>query len=289
MKKLLFMLLFIPLISFGQETKEENSKPVYKITISSGEVIDAVKYRTLDKQKVIDILTLEGKLIRLEQSNILSIRAITSKNILDELIKVKDTILNLKFKEKSITAIIDVKNKSKSEIYSSINKWVSLNYGSANNVIQMNDKESGIMIVKGSNSMSYLNPSRAIWPKIKFYPVESSITLTHVLEINVRDDKFRIKFTLNDVIESMPMSSMNLNPRTFDCINFTGASEESISKFNSYWKSFFKGKGMGKKRKEKYYSLTEPTFTEINTGLVISLISNIQSIYNSVNIESDDW
>ena len=39
MKKLLLILLFIPLISFGQETKEESSKPVYEITISNGDYL----------------------------------------------------------------------------------------------------------------------------------------------------------------------------------------------------------------------------------------------------------
>ena len=36
MKKLLFILLFIPLTLFSQETKEESSEPVFVITIKDG-------------------------------------------------------------------------------------------------------------------------------------------------------------------------------------------------------------------------------------------------------------
>tara|TARA_B100000787_G_scaffold164397_1_gene147040 strand:- start:123 stop:986 length:864 start_codon:yes stop_codon:yes gene_type:complete len=74
MKKLLLILLFIPLISFGQETKEENSKPVYKITISSGEVIESEIYRINRKKRIIYIQKLDGKFTRLKTQEIVSIK-----------------------------------------------------------------------------------------------------------------------------------------------------------------------------------------------------------------------
>lgn len=65
--------------------------------------------------------------------------------------------------EKSITGIFDVKGKSKSEIFSSINRWISLNYNSSKDIIQLNDKESGTIIVKGINISTFENARR------KFY------------------------------------------------------------------------------------------------------------------------
>lgn len=61
-----------------------------------------------------------------------------------------------KVAEKSVTAIFNV-DKSKSDLFTSINKWISINYNSAQNVIQMNDAESGTIIIKGINEVIYSN------------------------------------------------------------------------------------------------------------------------------------
>ena len=54
-----------------------------------------------------------------------------------------------KLEEKTVTGIFEIKEKTKAEIFASINKWVSINYNSAKNVVQMNDLESGTIIIKG--------------------------------------------------------------------------------------------------------------------------------------------
>ena len=39
----------------------------------------------------------------------------------------------------------------------------------------MNDKEAGTMIVKGLNSLSFINPTRATYPKTKAIPIKNRI------------------------------------------------------------------------------------------------------------------
>ena len=73
MKKLLFILLFIPLTLFSQETKEESSEPIFVITTKNGQIIKAIKYRENKKTRNTDIQTLDGKLVRFKSSKILSI------------------------------------------------------------------------------------------------------------------------------------------------------------------------------------------------------------------------
>ena len=67
MKKLLIILLFIPLISFGQETEK-----VYLITTKSGRVIKSKNYRINEDKGVVDIQKLDGKFIRFKTFNIVS-------------------------------------------------------------------------------------------------------------------------------------------------------------------------------------------------------------------------
>ena len=65
MKKLLLLLLFIPLISFGQETEK-----VYLITTKSGKVIKSKNYRINEDKGIVDIQKLDGKFIRFKTFNI---------------------------------------------------------------------------------------------------------------------------------------------------------------------------------------------------------------------------
>ena len=219
-----------------------------------------------------------------------SVQQIYCQDILSELSKIEDTILNLNITEKKITATINAIGKSKSEIYSTINKWVSINYTSANDVIQMNDKEAGTMIVKGLNSLSFINPTRATYPKTKAIPIENKLLLSHLLEINVRDNKYRLNYTITNIVETSPKNTMHTNPNTFSCINLNGATDEAIVNFNNHWKNLFKKSMMGKKKQSKYLSFSKPTFDEINARLALSFVLNFISINKMVVETSDeDW
>jgi hypothetical protein len=74
MKKLLIILLFIPLTLFSQETKEESSEPIFIVTTSEGEVIKAKKFRVNKKAKNIYIQRIDDKSVRFKSSDIESIR-----------------------------------------------------------------------------------------------------------------------------------------------------------------------------------------------------------------------
>jgi len=217
-----------------------------------------------------------------------SVQQVYCQDIINLDSEIEDSILNLDIKEKKITATINANGKSKSEIYSSINRWVSVNYNSANNVIQMNDKEAGIMIVKGINTLTYDNPTRKLYPNVKQVPSQFELLLNHLLEIKVRDNKYRLIYTINSISRLTTQSDLKGNPNTYDCINLNGTTDESIVKFNNYWKEIFKKSMMGKKKKAKYLSYSKPIFDKINTELALSFVSNFTSINKMVNETSDD-
>ena len=117
--------------------------------------------------------------------------------------------------EKSITYVIDTPGKDKNTLYLEIFKSIALIYNDANNVIQMNDKESGTIIVKGLNNIDYLNFWWIGMPKLAKTMMQEkySFPLNHSIEINIRDNKFRmmINFTsLNQMELAYPENIYNL-------------------------------------------------------------------------------
>ncbi len=80
MKKLLLLLLFIPLISFGQV-----EAATYKITTTTGEVIKSKSYRINKQKRIVDIQKMDGKFIRLRTDKIKSYDKVESKEELKRL------------------------------------------------------------------------------------------------------------------------------------------------------------------------------------------------------------
>lgn len=80
--------------------------------------------------------------------------------------------------------IILVPSKSKDILQLEVTQWIALTYRSANDVIQLNDKESGVIIVKG------------IFKNIKFPGLGGERDVFHTLTIKIKDGK--IKITLTD-------------------------------------------------------------------------------------------
>jgi len=295
MKKLLFILLFIPLTLFSQNEK------VYEITTKSGKVIKSKNYRINKDKGVVDIQKVDGEFIRFKTFDIVSYVEVgdtipqkkivkeNDSNVFDVFNQIKDslietsTIEKIEIQEKKIIAVINVKEKSKKKLYSLLNKWVSLNYNSANNVIQMNDKDGGILIVKGINSINYKNPTRILYPRTKMLPQFYELSVYHTLEINVKDNRFRIIYTLRGINRTVK-SDLATNPYSFECISLKGSSESSILNYNNYWEPILKSGLMSKKNRKKYKGLSKQTFDSVNASLAISFTANIVSMLNSINL-----
>lgn len=81
------------------------------------------------------------------------------------------------------TEVIKIDDLSKSDLYKRAKKWVVLNYKSANDVIQLDDKEDGIIIAKGTFGIRYYTRN----PKIE-----------HTLQIETKNGRF--KYTISNFI-----------------------------------------------------------------------------------------
>jgi hypothetical protein len=196
-----------------------------------------------------------------------------------------------KLEDKTVSSVFEVKEKTKAEIYASINKWVSINYNSAKNVVQMNDLESGTIIIKGINEVNYNNLMVEILSKVQEY---SKNNFNHLIEINIKDNKFRIVYKItNMVIEDIGLNSLFLN-----CISFDGKNENAILAYNEkieevLKRGFFVNQGyyfVGKGKREQLKSLTKSFFEEVSNALVSDIKSTIQSIEKSITeTKKDNW
>lgn len=197
------------------------------------------------------------------------------------------------YEEKAITGIYEAEGKTKLEIFSSINKWIALNYNSAKNVVQLNDKESGTIIVKGINKALYKNVIKEMYPKKKYIQEYNTVKFNHTIEINIKDNKYRIIYHLTDIITPAPLAGYNLEQQysiVFDMIDFTELKQGKIDAYNEYIDKIWKKALIGKKKRAKFKELTKPTFEELNKGVKESVKATMNSIAKTVkSTKKDDW
>jgi hypothetical protein len=187
-----------------------------------------------------------------------------------------------KIEEKTITGTFENKEKSKSELFALINKWISINYNSSKSVIQMNDLESGTIIIKGINSVNFKNPGKVLNPKIA--TEFSEMKFNHIIEINIKDNKFRIIYKLVD----LATYDYGYNAMTLDCINLNGNRDLAVDKFLESMDVNLKKGMIGKDKRERYKLESKLSFDEINTNLINDMKITMSSIEKSISVTSKD-
>lgn len=85
--------------------------------------------------------------------------------------------------------VVSVPGVSRADIYSRAKAWVATAYNSAQDVIQLDDKESGRLIVKGNTIV----PMRSLG-------MEFGMRVHNTLTIEARDGRFRYTILVTDVI-----------------------------------------------------------------------------------------
>lgn len=191
-----------------------------------------------------------------------------------------------KLEQKTVTGVFEIKEKTKAEIFASINKWVSINYNSAKNVVQMNDLESGTIIIKGINEVSYKNSMKELYPNNKYVEEYARTKFNHLIEINIRDNKFRIIYKITDIASD----DVGYNSLTFNCIGFDGINENAITEYNDKMEVLLKQGLIGKEKREKFKSLSKPMFEGLSNSIVNDIKATMQSIEKSITeTNKDKW
>ena len=190
-----------------------------------------------------------------------------------------------KLEGKAITGTFNVKDKSKSEIFASINKWISINYNNAKNVVQMNDLESGNIIIKGINEVKYKNPIKIIYPNIAAEYTTSKFN--HLIEVNVKDNKFRVIYKL---IEIYMVDATVINDTKMIIVNLDGSRKSEVEEHMVIMEENFKKGYKNKEKREKLLEAFKLSFEEINMNLINDMKATMLSIEKSVSeATKDNW
>jgi hypothetical protein len=260
MKKLLIILLFIPLISFGQETEviDGNIEPVFKITTKNGEVIRTKRYRVNEKKKVTDIQILDGKAVRLKSSDIVSIT------------EIKEGWDYFEFKEEGFTdyVVVEIDSLNKEEMYTQVKNWILETYNTPSEVIKSEIKNKKIRI---EGSKSNLVVMKGMLGEPYYYDTRYSI------EISVRDGKY--KFDPISLKYWIPSSSY-VSARWQDLYIFN----------NSSLSVFYNQKGKKKGRVISAWAILPSALENHFDGLNMSLFNYIEkNKKKSKESSDDDW
>lgn len=189
---------------------------------------------------------------------------------------------------KTYTAVFEFENKSKAEIFASLNRWIAINYDSAQEAIQMNDKESGIIIVKGKNIINTINLFKSWFPNLKFWPANSFVTFSDMIEINAKENRARVIYTISGV-ESI--DNLIYDSALFDsCIRFQGSKEDDLQNYDVWSEQYLKSILTPKRKKELYKQDTRIMFNDLNNQLNVYAQTLMYSLQKSVlEGRKDDW
>jgi hypothetical protein len=188
-----------------------------------------------------------------------------------------------KIEEKSVTGTFDVNEKTKAEIFSAINKWISINYNSAKNVIQMNELQSGTIIVKGINTITIKNPSKQTYPNNRQIPEFNEIRFNHLIELNIKDNKFRI------IYKVVGIESEVYNNLFYNCIRLDSLDNNQIQIYNQYVDDQLKKGLVNKEKRDSFLSLSQPMFIEVCSKLKDDIKLTMLSIEKAVADSNDKW
>jgi len=98
----------------------------------------------------------------------------------------------------SIDTVVTAPKQTKEKLFGIINQWIAINYKSAKDVIQLNDKENGIIIVKG------------VFPNVYCSGMASPPDVSHAMTIKIKEGKVKISFNNFVVDYSSYGSTFNL-------------------------------------------------------------------------------
>lgn len=191
-----------------------------------------------------------------------------------------------KYEEKSVTGIFEAQGKSKSEIFSAINKWISINYNSSKNVIQMNDLESGTIIVRGINTIVTKDFFRSMLsPGLQKSNAFNTMTynFSHLIEINIKDNKYRVKYIITKY------EDFGSDNPIFKRVNFAGGDNNLAQDYYSLADSLIELYMINIKNKQAMRDIMKPMLDEMNSSLLIAANSTLNSIYNEAIKKNDNW
>lgn len=141
---------------------------------------------------------------------------------------------NSNFERFEYTEVIEVDDLKKDEIYYRLVRWATLSYPSVKNVVELQDKESGNIIIKAVITNESYGETKII---VKKRPQKFDFTFPFVLDIKIKDGKYKYELFISKVKFGVTIGTTSAPSFGFNPIrNFH---------HNDYYENeFFKNKSM---------------------------------------------
>ena len=196
-----------------------------------------------------------------------------------------------KIEDNAITGVFECQGKTKSQIFSAINKWISINYNSGKSVTQLSDADGGNIVVKGINEVSYPTNSKILFPNMKSLPETTFIKFNHLIEINIKDNRFRINYKIID-IDYDPNAISYLTPEqkkmNIDSVNLNGMSDSVLLEVSEATDANLKKAFIGKEKRTNYIIAMKQMYIQRIIDLVTNMKATISAIQSSVTTPATD-
>jgi len=177
-----------------------------------------------------------------------------------------------------VSKIINDIQGTKDELYIRVKNFFTRYYNDANSIIQTDDKESGTIIGKGFNKISYFGFSRTTFADISS-PFMGTVNFNyyHILRVDIKDNRIRIICSVNEMEEDIKKHYFNTKQevnssdsyRIADYPPFTNKRDDNIDK-------------------------SEETLTSVFTELIEKMHITIDTVEKTIKEgaikgENDDW
>lgn len=192
--------------------------------------------------------------------------------------------------DKAVTGVFEVQGKTKAQIYSAVIKWISINYNSGKSVTQLADVDGGNIIVKGINEISYPNNTKILYPNMKT-PETSIMKFNHLIEINIRDNKFRINYKIIDVYYEasvLPYMTPEMIKSNFDSINLNGIPEPTMLELCNTMDTNLKKGFIGQEKRTNYITGMKQMYIDLNLNLISNIKTTMTSIQTAATTPATD-
>ncbi len=180
-------------------------------------------------------------------------------------------------------------NISKDQLYYIAKDYIIKSYGDANRVIQLDDKEAGKITVKGLYADIYCDCGDLV-----FIGSAMSYTATHILQIDLKDNRVRITITVTQIKQKsggtgtgfsyIPLKYLDFSPTDFypfrnDCMVWS-------CNHDGGW---FPKEGSIKQYKGNYHEGMIIYNTAFRANATIEALYNAFTTQKQVESTSDDW
>ena len=185
----------------------------------------------------------------------------------------------------------------KKKLHSAVFAAVANIYNSANDVVQMSDAEAGKIIVKGTSKVTLEDPSKLTDPKNDFILKYQEYFVEHSINIDIKDDKYRIEFLVGEKHLFFMGNKYVHNKIAVPWLTFASPSETETQDYVENLKNAFAEnrltKGLLKKKKYIAYFDAIPSIWKENVEAIRQMSRNIalrinSSIVNEGN-QDDNW